>query len=109
MLSYVLMPCADAFGLGCTEVNASVSFVLDVPCSTGTSCSLPSFENRAKLQYHPGIEISSYMFIWPEMRAVKTLTWLQSPFLSDLQYQLQMSRIFYVWDPGILSLMDKML
>ena len=80
---------AAAFRLGGIGVKAS-TLILLVPCSTGTYCSLPLPENRDKLQWDPGIAISSYMYIWPEMRAANTF--------SDLQYQLQMSQIFSIWD-----------
>ena len=101
--------CSDSFGLGCLEVNASALFGLVALCSTVTSCSLPSSENRAKLQWDPGIAISAYMYTRKETREVKALTWLKSPLLSDLQYQLQVSKTFYVWDPGTLSILDMML
>ena len=42
-------------------------------------------------------------------QTMKTLTWLQSPNFSALQYQLPVSNTCYVWDPGILIIWDMML
>jgi hypothetical protein len=72
---------------------------------TVLSCYLSSLQNGAKLQWDPGIAISSYMLNWLKMRAVKTLHWLKSQLLNDEECQSAMSNTPCVWDPGIESLL----